>query len=109
VLEPERIESVEDAHRLVTDLVAFLNQFDKGRYYHAQVSELIVVQLHQDWVVNLDEPDSARERRKREHDERELARFRRVTVENRRKILELVVEMLRYQPWAEQFAQRGRK
>jgi hypothetical protein len=109
VLDPESLQSVDEAHTQVTDLIAFLHQFDKGQYYHVQVNELLTVRPYREWVASLDEPDGAHAARKRDHDERELARFKRAVAEQRAKVMGFVVEMLTYQPWAERFAERVRR
>jgi transcriptional regulator with XRE-family HTH domain len=101
VLDPSEVEDVDAVHKRIVDFVGFLNQFDKGPYYHVKVHDLLPIHPFREIVLDLHEPPEHRAGRKRHHDEIELVTFRKTLDENRQQILSLVIEMLRYQPWAE--------
>jgi hypothetical protein len=84
------------------ELVAFVNALSMGGFYHPRISDLVI--HHQARVSAIDVPDRvARERKER--DDRE---YREHLERNRDKAIELAVEMLRYQGWAEPAKQPGR-
>lgn len=100
ILVPEEITRVQQAHEYVVDLAAFLNQFEKGRYYHVKVTDPIRIEpmpaMGRDATMTRDE-------QRRGILDREaivLQQYRSLIRTHRDTVLSYVVEMLRFQPWA---------
>jgi hypothetical protein len=107
VLDPTMIESLDHARKLVTDLVAFVKQFEMGMYYHVQVNDLLEVPSRA--FVRGTSETPAQETRRREERAEALRDYQRSVAAKAPEVLGHIIDMLRYQPWADRVIRRLRK
>lgn len=97
VVEPESIESYKAFTLSMGDLEQFLRQMPMGNYYANRLSDVLREAIR----IDADPHQATAEDRARlEMERRDSAR--RSVLHGRAEALRLIVEMLRYQPWAEQ-------
>jgi hypothetical protein len=101
LLDPDPQATRDSLSAAGVELVAFVNALKMGGFYHVRIADLVIHSSPR--VSSFDEPADAMhqelEQRKREY----LEKLR----QNREQVIELIIEMLRYQDWSS--PRRGRE
>lgn len=98
VLDPTRVRDHNEALWLVKDLHLFLSPFVHGAYYSDKINGLLAVRpavapRPGEPLLTADET---------------IGRYRAAVTKHQTEVVELIVEMLRYQPWAKRPAWKRR-
>lgn len=84
------------------ELIAFVNALKMGGFYHARIADL-VTDSPQAWLLT--DPEHLWQAKRREQD----AAHRKKLLDNRTEVIDLVIEMLRYQDWQPPVQLTGRR